>query len=356
MERVSSELTEKTDNSGDSEEDEADVPTFDERLWAIQCKREKSVAPKKIAKIVDEIIRPNEDVPYGVILAAACDFSKQSRDVFRDELNRRGVREYYLWGKADIEDKLFQPQNDHLLFAYFNVSLQVRRRSQKTLIRSRYALKRKLINELGDLQHPMQKSVLIRDPSENDYPEIKSTTTFINRPLWRYWRFEGHWPPDHVAFVWGELYGYANWDTGEWDKISGSDRAIPDDNIYGLSQGWDDTTKKGSLYQAYLQLRVPEENRAVITIIGVIPYHRILMFDEFGDSYNPGPHLLVDFVARGEPFENGCYTIIRSEPPARTRREIEAEREKQISYFPKTIPDLREEYREALNAIFPPVR
>jgi hypothetical protein len=63
-------------------------------------------------------------VPHGVILAAPCDFSKKARDVFSDQLGRRGVREFYLWGKADIEDLLYRPENDHLLYAYFGISLQ----------------------------------------------------------------------------------------------------------------------------------------------------------------------------------------------------------------------------------------
>jgi len=96
----------------------------EERLWQIQCKREKSITPKKIAAYLEEMIPSGATVPHGVILAAACDFSKKARDVFRDELRRRGVREFYLWGKADIEDLLYRPKNDHLLYAYFGISLQ----------------------------------------------------------------------------------------------------------------------------------------------------------------------------------------------------------------------------------------
>src|SRR5690349_16746567 len=57
-----------------------------ERLWQIQCKREKSITPTKIAAYIEEIIPPGATVPYGVIFAAPCDFSKKARDVFRGEL------------------------------------------------------------------------------------------------------------------------------------------------------------------------------------------------------------------------------------------------------------------------------
>lgn len=101
----------------------------EERLWQIQCKREKSITPKRIAAYLEEMIPSGATVPHGVILAAPCDFSKKARDVFKDELRRRGVREFYLWGKADIEDLLYRPMNDHLLYVYFGISLQGERPS-----------------------------------------------------------------------------------------------------------------------------------------------------------------------------------------------------------------------------------
>lgn len=101
----------------------------EERIWQIQCKREKSITPKKIAEYIEQMIPSGAAVPHGVVLAAPCEFSKTARDVFNEELSRRGVREFFLWGKADIEDLLYQPKNDHLLHAYFGISLQGERPS-----------------------------------------------------------------------------------------------------------------------------------------------------------------------------------------------------------------------------------
>src|SRR5258705_372371 len=67
----------------------------------------------------------------------------------------------HLWGKGEIEDMLFQPKNDHLLFAYFGVSLQVRRRSLRTDVRARLATKRKAQKVLERFAH----GVLVRDAS-----------------------------------------------------------------------------------------------------------------------------------------------------------------------------------------------
>lgn len=101
----------------------------EERLWQIQCKREKSITPKKLEAYLKDMIPSAATVPHGVILAAPCDFSKKARDLFQNELQGRGVREFYLWGKADIEDLLYRPNNDHLLYAYFGISLQGERPS-----------------------------------------------------------------------------------------------------------------------------------------------------------------------------------------------------------------------------------
>ena len=68
-----------SDNAENDETDEADqspsdVPVESEKLWLIQCKREKSISPQKLIKYSKAVKDP--DV-YGVIFAAACDFSKR---------------------------------------------------------------------------------------------------------------------------------------------------------------------------------------------------------------------------------------------------------------------------------------
>lgn len=134
-----------------------------ERTWTIQCKREKSIHPADIKKIIKEAIPEGSQAPYGFILAAACDFSKRTRDTFIIELRDRGVEEFYLWGKADLEDTLFLPKNDHLLFAYFGISLQIRRRSTRTEIRSRLATMRSIRRIFESDKHSIYSPVALID-------------------------------------------------------------------------------------------------------------------------------------------------------------------------------------------------
>src|SRR6266567_2753651 len=48
-----------------------------ERLWLIQCKREKAIGPKKLAGYLDAIPVDHANRLYGIIFAAACDFPKR---------------------------------------------------------------------------------------------------------------------------------------------------------------------------------------------------------------------------------------------------------------------------------------
>jgi hypothetical protein len=78
---------------------------------------------EKALAILDDV--DVNDPPYGYILAAATNFSKQSYDAFRAKLIEKGVMEFYQWGKAELEDMLHQPKNDRILFTFFGISAHI---------------------------------------------------------------------------------------------------------------------------------------------------------------------------------------------------------------------------------------
>jgi hypothetical protein len=327
----------------DETEDGEPIPVRDiesqDHLWIIQCKRERRIGPTKIRKIVSSNLSGLADKPYGYMLVAACDFSKAARDAFREESIKHGVEEFYIWGKAEVEDRLYLPKNDHLLFAYFNVSLQVRRRSLKTESRARLALKRKLTKELGEINYPNLVNILIRDPRDERYPFIESPDEFIKSPRWRYWEFYAHQPPDHLAFVFKKYFAYINWKTKEYDILKDFDAGVPfHPEISGLNRDWHDPNGVHSRYHSYW-LDIPEENRAWAIEAHIIHYDRIIAFDEIGDSYNSGPHLLVDYGDYNDPFEpnRGAFLLVST---GRYRHStITVSDGKRISYFPSEIPE-----------------
>src|SRR5277367_5900831 len=114
---------------GEPGEDDSASHPMEGNLWMFQCKREAQIGPTKVAQIINHGVKADTP-PYGYVLAAPANFSKRSFDVFREELRQRGVMEFYLWGRAALEDMLHWARNDRVLFTFFGVSLVTRRRSR----------------------------------------------------------------------------------------------------------------------------------------------------------------------------------------------------------------------------------
>ena len=310
-----------------------------ERVWVIQCKREKTLGPKDVVTILKDGVPGGSDLPHGYILVAACDFSKKARDAFAAEATRRGVREFHIWGKADLEDMLFQPKYDHLLFAYFNISLQVRRRSLKTSVRARLATKKAAINILGEIiPRGIAKPVLIRDPGEERYPLEEEIPDFNANARWCYAAFLRHHPVDHLAFVVKEYLAYADDDLTHWDAILDKVCWAQDPRWHIKDRyRWSQTQEPNPLWE-YWRGNVPSSNKAILKIIRTISNDRILAFDEAGDSVNSGPHILVEFDALNGPYEPGGFaTVELTGNPL--RRFMWANDDNRIDYFPKQIPN-----------------
>ena len=124
---------------------------------------------------------------YGLIFVAACDFSKKAYDEFRQWCRNHKLLEFYPGGWSSLEDLLFRPNYDHLLFAYFGIFLQIRKRSAKTKLRGLLSIKRQAIKHLHRGQ-----PVLLRDPDATDYPYKGGIKDFDKYPKWRVYRFLGH--------------------------------------------------------------------------------------------------------------------------------------------------------------------
>ena len=153
-------LADSAPTSDDPDRDAEEIHPMMGNRWIIQCKREREIGPKKLKEILNDI--DASDPPYGYILAASANFSKQSYDAFRDTLLEKGVMEFYLWGKPELEDMLHQPKNDRILFTFFGISLVSRRRSRSTEIRFAVTNKNKLYRIFGD-EDPGHRPVMLRD-------------------------------------------------------------------------------------------------------------------------------------------------------------------------------------------------
>ncbi len=279
----------ETEDDGEAEE----VHPMEGNLWMIQGKREKEIGPQKVKRIIEEIDIKNP--PYGYILAASVNFSKKSYDVFREELRKKGVMEFYLWGRAELEDMLHFPKNDRILFTFFGISLVSKRRSRATEVRSVIGIKNKLYRAVGEGDNFYQ-SILIRDLKDVHYPYKNEYKDFEIRPRWKeYIAFEHHpvglWCQNHKYFA------YIDIEKKEWDftaEVELIRRQIETEDIQSRTEKYELVSGVRDFF--------PRANQGYLIIDCLVKYADIAVIDEKGDVLYNFPHLYVDFVEEKGPF------------------------------------------------------
>ncbi len=274
----------------------------EERRWIFQCKRERTLAPKRIRAIVSEILPPETEVPFGFVLAVAGDVSKAARDAFREEMVARRIDFFLVWAKSELEDMLFQPKNDHLLFAYFGLSLQPRRRSVVSSLRSEISVKKQLEALIGD-EGNHGKLILLRDPSDTRYPHRPDSDAQEPPAKWiPCFAMHAKWP-GHLVVLVHEYLAATTPDGKQWDYLPQHDvvadrartelwpfrhlraRTGPSEHAYSF---WDEY--------------IDQEERAHLRIYRCVPLAKVMGIDPTGDQPYPAPHVFVDFGGSNDPF------------------------------------------------------
>lgn len=321
-----------TDTEDAEEENDTGGLSSDDRQWLIQCKREKTISPGKLKKYLAELPKPSEDGLYGIVFVAACDFSKSARDVFYSMTRELGFLEVRLWGKAEIEDQLFQPKNDHLLFAYFGISLQVRQRSAKTAIRARLAMKKKAKKFLTDFTE-----VLIRDPLDDRYPHPDNSLPPEKRRDWAVFKCKGCFH-DGVYFLDRRSFAYLADDNAQWDVAETMNDAHPFDNPWKSDEFRKIEEREN--FDRMEAIRVWEGlgiNQAWLETILILPYDAIVAIDEEGDEFFHGPHIYANFTPKDGPF--AAYTLTYVERAnSFDNLKIGPRKSSRASVFPRSNP------------------
>jgi hypothetical protein len=292
-ERVSQPETEREDGEP-AEDDEAPHP-MEGNLWMFQCKREAVIGPTKVAQIIDDGVKA-DNPSYGYVLAAPANFSKKSFDVFRDELRKRGVMEFYLWGRAALEDMLHLPINDRILFTFFGISLATRRRSRVTDIRAIVARKNKLMRILGD--EPSHEPILVRDTKDTHYPHSDHYQDSDKKARWRVYKVIDLDPRGLILRV-NEHFAYLDLALREWDMTDALNLARPQEEVRQEERGSSrDLRERIEAFWHFL----PRANRATFVRNGLIRFEDIAVIDDKGDSDFKFPHIYVDFHETKGPF------------------------------------------------------
>lgn len=338
-EAVSPVLRETSDDgTGEAEE----LIVTEDRIWLIQCKREKAIASKKLITYLDAIAAGAPPL-YGLVFVAACDFSKKTRDKYRKWCTEKGIKEFFLWGKAELEDMLFQPKNDHLLFGYFGISLQIKKRSVKTALRAMLTTKRQAIRHLGPIDYADEnfsdKQVLLRDPETESYPYSDEIENFNERPLWRIYDYIGHYHAG-IEILIANYFAYLDDDGVKWDFEERVRTNVYHNNPWPIKSKVELEKVRNYWYQ------LPEKNRAELKIIGYIPYEDIMLIDENGDPIFPHPHIYVRHDSEWGPFSMTSENLVSG--PIHRRIRIEVEEKNRIKYFPNTYPDIKKKLLSTL--------
>ncbi len=314
--------------------DEDDAGTSD-RLWLIQCKREKRIGPTKLRVHLGEIILAPGEQLYGIVFSAACDFSKQSRDVLAEWCRDNDVSEWHIWGRGELEDMLFQPRFDHLLFAYFGISLSIRHRTKASELRRQIAIKRKLKRFL---ESQSNRLILLRDIDDKYYPGAHPNG---EKPRFRVRRADSLTAYGLLLKV-SMREAWLSADNKEWDVALaswGNEYNVHDDPWNQPTDAEEAINRLAS--DAWHQL--PDNEKAWLYAEGIIPYENIILIDDVGDDEFSGPHI---FVTGWDGSYQLCYVYLETiDYKARRKKSISSDTLGRIVKFPEeTRPLMRKNW------------
>ncbi len=263
----------------------------------------KQLGPTRVKDIVEDAVARG-DPPYGYILAAPATFSKKAYDAFRTALSERGVREFHLFGRAELEDMLYMPTNDRILFAFFGVSLSSKKRTRVSEVRITVNNKNKLYTILGATgayEGEIDRHVLLRDLNDTHYPDKEQ---------------------------------YVNREKKEWDFLPAIDllyresdrQQVGDEPARNIQVNFRE--RAHSFWE-----HLPISAQAKFLVDGLVLYQNFALIDKQGDPAFNFPHLYVDFGKNG-PFDaNWAYLQI-------SRDEWEPiDGYKRVQIFPDEFPE-----------------
>lgn len=326
-----------------TERAETDTATTGPREWIFQCKREKSLGPKDVQKAVGESLNARK-APHGFVLAAACDVSARARDVFRSEMVQRGVREFHLWARGELEDMLFQARNDRVLFGFFGLSLQANRHASATTLRASLAHKKQLRDAFeGSVEGGWDgKLLLLRDPQDDRYPEPCAGAR------WKLCQYSDVDQPGGVRVFDAEHLAWVQEGQNRWDALDTFDASLPDKHQRMSAMAADFGTPFGD-HEAYAESKavvamrqywtdyVPADEGLILKILRLVPYDRIVAIDLLGDVHYPVPHVYVAWHPHNGPFGDpawrGFERPTRGEPVR-----VHATDEHRARLFPSPMP------------------
>jgi len=326
------------DGSDDSGTPEPGPP----RVWLFQCKRVKQFGPKAARAVIEAALRGLDVAPHGFVVAVACDVSKQARDAFRAEAVARGISEFMVWARSELEDMLFQRHNDRLLFAFFGLSLRPQRTARASELRRSIAMKARVLHALdgdpdGGLGGDDVGIVVIRDPTDTTYPRRPSEEGRSSR--WSVHRVYDARSPDGLAVITKSFYA-ASRPEGEWDALMSLNlepelRARAKSSNSALPESYKhDCRLAHELHREF----IAADERATLLVVQIIAWDRVIAVDQEGDRAITAPHIFVECMPGSGPFTEQRRQILHFETGAPHRRDQVVDEARRVGIFPSKVP------------------
>lgn len=230
---------------------------------------------------------------------------------------------------------LFQPRFDHLLFAYFGISLTIRHRTKASGLRSQVAIKRKIKRFLDGQNNGL---ILVRDIDDKCYPEMPPKG---EKPRFRV-RRAAALSAYGLRLKLSMREAWLSADDKEWDVAFaslGNQYSVYDDPWNRPTDAEETINQLAS--EAWHHL--PDSEKAWLYVEGIIPYENIILIDDIGDDEFSGPHIFVTGWDGGYQLVTAYVETI--DYNARRQEGLSLETPGRIAKFPKeTRPVVRKNW------------
>jgi hypothetical protein len=218
---------------------------------------------------------------------------------------------------------LFQPKNDHLLFAYFGFSLAIRQRTIQATLRRDIVTKKQL---KAVMERNANRVVIARNASGDIYPENPPAKSKYAADHWRLCPFE---EMSHVGLVVEYAAYLAFFDGRQWDA---ADAVGLERSHFHHGRTWQGREESEPYERVSEVWDTFDQNRAWLHVLAVIPYNCILAIDDVGDEYFELPQRYCHYdgrwpfsatyasVKRVGGFGNADTKWVELQDPARVER------------------------------------
>jgi hypothetical protein len=270
------------------------------------------LGPTKLIRYLESIPTNSLQNLHGLIFASPCTFSKRAIDVFHDWCSRKGIVEFYLWGRDEIEKLLYHSENDQLLFAYFGPSVSIHRQKLSSLIHQQVALKRRLKQLFPGGLLPL----VLRDVADDRYPDTKGCGLTAKKHLWLPCFAKGI-TQEGLCILIRQHWAYYDARHQLWDFASAVNLAIPEypTNPWyevQIEEAVEIREKRKREIRAFWS-KLPANSQHYVVFFAQVRYQDIIEIDDVGDDLIEAPTIFLNFVDSEPPFSDRCRVAFQQD-------------------------------------------